>query len=87
MRGRDSCGRPVGARRKTEKTSKVTAQELDAAMSMIGWRESDLAKRLKCSRSFVGQMRRGERPVPERVARFVLSVVAIVRNIPEYRNF
>lgn len=62
----------------------MNALELKEALTSIGWKGHELARRIEVSKAFVGQMIRGERSVPEPVAAYVEAVARAFGSVPKY---
>lgn len=58
----------------------MTGQELQSALSELGWQGSDLGRRLSIHANTVSRWKTGERPVPSYVAEY-LRVCGLAREM------
>lgn len=68
-----------------DKRASMTGPEFDAALRSIGWLESAAAEKLGVSRSYIGQLRRSERPVSQSDEDYVLDVQRAVVSVQRPR--
>ena len=60
----------------------MTGSELHAAMTVIGWSRSQLARRLQCDEGTVRAMETGRRPIPLVIEAYIRPIAAVINALP-----